>query len=76
MIRTPKDLGVCWADKVWPPEELITEELMLAIKAGKLWCAEVQGDLLRITCWEDRPVIYRIGELDFQTLIFPLTFPD
>jgi hypothetical protein len=73
--------GACWAREVWAPEERIHEEVLNVIRDGGSWCAHTYQDgegneLVKFTCREDRPVIYRVEESDLQSCTHVLRFPD
>lgn len=68
------------ARESYPPEEQIYEE-DLAIARCPSSCVQVitgedGTELLKITCRPDRPVVYRVCELDFASLTYTLRFPD
>ena len=73
--------GVCWGREAMPAENTIYEETLVMIRDQRSVCAEVYYDeegneLLKITCHEDKPVIYRVCEMDLQSCTYTLRFPD
>jgi hypothetical protein len=77
------DLHWCLADPAttFPPEDTIFEEDLDAIRGNPTSCIKLIKDadgteLLKITCRPDLPVVYRVCELDFASLVYTLRFPD
>ena len=72
----------CLYSDDFQPEELIFEETLEQLRVAPISpCINVAYDdegneLIKITCRPDRPVIYRVCEMDLQSCTFLLRFPD
>ena len=65
----------CWFHDEWPPENVITAEALDRLDKEDP-CMIVSDDVIKIVCHDDKPVIYRIVDHDFQKDLFHLRFPD
>jgi len=77
----PEGFGACWLRTPFTPEGRIVDELLEWIRANPNVCARIvhtpdDGDLIKITCDRDNPVIYRVCEADLISETHVIRFPD